>query len=315
MHRKIPTFITLAAIGMLLSRCFETTQQANAFDEDAVERPALEREIEGGNAVEREPLERKLEGGKADWNVFARAVERLFVGEEPEAVEGIMALEDAIIGDVNNPQLQRFLPVLNRVLTIEIHYLRKICNPDAQQLEQIRTAGKSQLLAIGKKLVQNEHNAFRNVDNGARGLLLDALLESTEEVLPAEKYEKYLAELQQRKAARIEGACELMTMHVDHSLSFSVEEYDKVVEVLVKHAQPQWSSNLQTFLYPEYCPLPDSSVLNPVLNERQKKVWQGKSRPNSSISFGWPQNIGIDQLGGGIQLEELDDYSGEDANE
>ncbi|HUG18975.1 MAG TPA: hypothetical protein VMM56_08345 [Planctomycetaceae bacterium] len=278
---------------------------------ESVERPPLERKIEGTDLVEREPLERKLDADKADWNLFARAIERM-IGPAAPARERVRP--GALLGNAD-PRLQQYLPALNRVLTIEIHFLRKVADPEPEQLEKIRTAGSAELLVMAGELSRNEHGAFQNKENGARGQLVDVLLKSAGDVLPQDKYERYRAEVRQRDASRIRGACEWMTMHIDHNLSFSVEDYGKVTQILIEQAKPSWSSNLQTFMYRDYCPLPDVSDLEPVLNERQKKIWSGKSRTNSRISFGWPQNIGLDQLGGGVQLEELDDYSQEAADE
>lgn len=304
------SFISIFTLG-ILSLATSLTMADDVGTVESVERPPLERKIEGTDVVEREPLERKLDAGKADWNLFARAIEQM-IG--PAAPARGRARPVPVLGNLD-PRLQQYLPALNRVLTIEIHFLRKIADPGPEQLEKIRTAGSAELLVLAGELSRNEHGAFQNKENGARGQLVDVLLKSASEVLPQDKYERYQAEVRQRDAARIRGACEWMTMHIDHNLSFSAEDYDKVTRILIEQAKPSWSSNLQTFMYRDYCPLPDVSDLEPVLNERQKKIWSGKSRTNSMISFGWPQNIGLDQLGGGIQLEELDDYSQEAADE
>lgn len=310
MRCKFLLFTTIYVAG-LFPHTMSSTMADEAAAVESVDRPPLERKIEGGLAVDREPLERKLDAGKADWNLFARAIERM-IGPAAPARE--RARPAPLMGNAD-PRLQRYLPALNRVLTIEIHFLRKIADPGPEQLEKIRTAGSAELLVMAGELSRNEHGAFRDKENGARGQLIDVLLKSAGDVLPQDKFERYRAEVQQREAARIRGACEWMTMHIDHNLSFSVEDYDKVTQILIKQAKPSWSSNLQTFMYRDYCPLPDASDLNPVLNDRQKKIWKGKSRTSSMISFGWPQNIGLDQLGGGVQLEELDDYSQEAADE
>jgi hypothetical protein len=288
---------------------------AYAEDPESVEPTELERPIDGVGSVEREPLERDLDdaGGAganregAGLNRFIRALGRMVRPDNGRNNNNLIPAFD--------PQIQRFMPDLNRLLTIEIHYLRKICNPGPQELEQIRAAGKAELIELAKVIAKNEHSAFRNEEKDARERLLDVLLDSAREVLPSDQFERYQSEVQKRLAFRSEGASELITLHVDHSLAFTSEEYDRVAAHLVENAKPQWAHNLQTYMYRDYCPLPDSSLLAPVLNERQKKVWNIQGRTHSMIHFGWPQSIGLDWLGGGHRLEELDDYSNETDDE
>jgi hypothetical protein len=137
------------------------------------------------------------------------------------------------------------------------------------------------------------------------------LLASAKKVLPADKFESYRKELEERKAARLRGACEMMTLNVDRTLSLPLDDYDKVVQLLNENPQKQWTHTMQTFLYKEYCPLPGVELIEPVLNDRQKKIWSGKPRRTSGVIFGWPANLGLQQWGLNVKLEELDDYSRE----
>ena len=103
----------------------------------------------------------------------------------------------------------------------------------------------------------------------------------------------------------------MMTLNVDHTLSFPLDDYDKVVQRLIDNPQPEWNNTMQVFFYRDYSPLPSIDLIKPLLNERQQKIWSAKPRRSSGIMFGWPANIGLQQWGLNVQLKELDDYSGE----
>lgn len=274
----------------------------------AEKRDRGEQDAPADKAVAREPLERNLDRDEAvaegDEEAEAQGVVEMILGGFALPVQ-----DDA--GDDLPANLRPFMPAFNQALTIEIHFLRKVSNPDEEQLKAIRAAGQTKILELARVVARNQHQAFNDESQGGRGPLQKALLASAKKVLPTDKYESYRKELEERKAARLRGACEMMTLNVDNTLSFSLDNYDKVVQLLTEKAQPQWTHTMQAFLYKEYCPLPGVELLKPLLNDRQQKIWSGKSRRSSGIVFGWPANLGLQQWGLNAQLQELDDYSGE----
>jgi len=345
--RKNRSALRCASIAVLLIglTCFVRGSQAQDLfgrraraQELKVAPEPLERDIEGGDADDRaqSPVfaqKKKNEAQAEDANgaVAREPLERVLGrnGGDAAAAEGdaqaVQGVVEMLLGAFNGPapaddgnipaNLRPFMPALNDALTIEIHYLRKCCNPDEQQLKALRAAGEKKIVEIAQIVARNQHQAFNNEVLGGRGPLLEGLLAEAKKVLPAEKYDSYRKEVEARQAARLRGACEMMTLTVDHTLSFPPDVYDKVVQLLTENSQPQWTHTMQTFFYQDYCPLPGVELLKPVLNDRQQKIWSGKERRTSSISFGWPANIGLQQWGLNVKLKELDDYSREAADE
>lgn len=270
-------------------------------DDAAVERVAeepLEDEDGAAAPVDPEPLERDVAADAA-----ADAVANLGVIVE-EAVEGL-------VGGVAAPQVgQQFLPGLNRALTIEIHYLRKICNPPEEQVAAIRKAARAGLPRLAKELNAGQNRGLQGNGKSTREKLVEIVLAAAKRFLPEEQAKRYEEELAARKAYRRRGAAEMMTILIDDRLSLSDEQYEKVPAALISKWEPRWSRNLQVFMYDGYWPVPDSGILDPILTDDQKKLW-GAQRRNSAMNvwFGWEAELGLDQMGGGVELKELDDYS------
>ena len=261
---------------------------------------------EDDNRVAREPLERDGEAEEAEAAAPAAA-------GDPEKILNLLdafnvgGLMDAIQGVP--PELQQFMPTLERLLTIEIHFLRKVCNPGPDELKQIRRAGKAELITIAKWLNKNQNrNPGTNDEESPRWRLQNALWKRAEKVLTKEQSARYQQEIQTRNEVQKNAAADMMTLHVDRLLSLSPEQYEQLPALLLKNWKPRWSRNLQVYMYDDYCPLPSASVINPILDDEQKKIWRSKGR-DSSIWFGWESDIGLDQFGGGQHLKELDDYS------
>lgn len=251
---------------------------------------ALEDEDVAAAPVDAERLERTDEEMKADE-----------ADQAPEAVGWVQ------IG--RQPGLQQFMPLLKRALTVEIHYLRKICNPSPEEVAAIRKASEAELPKLAKELNGGRNRGLMVDGKSTREKLIEVVESAAEKALPAEQARRYRDELKARADARLRGAAEMMTVHVDRRLAFSNEQYDRVPEILLEHWKSRWSRNLQPFTYGEYCPLPDAATLDSVLTDQQKKIWRSRGR-DSRIGFGWESDVGFGQLGGATELKELDDYSG-----
>lgn len=227
--------------------------------------------------------------------------------EEMEAGEAAEAVQWAAVRQPGG--LQQFMPLLKRALTVEIHYLRKICNPSPEKVAAIRKASEAELPKIAKELNGGRNRGLMGGGKSTRQKLIDVVQSAADKTLPEEQARRYRDELKARADARLRGAAEMMTVHVDRRLAFSNEQYERVPEVLLKNWKSRWSRNLQAFTYDDYCPLPDAATLNEVLTDHQKEIWKSRGR-DSRIGFGWESDVGLGQLGGATELKELDDYSG-----
>lgn len=208
--------------------------------------------------------------------------------------------------DIPDEMLNQFLPTLSKVLTAEIHFVRKVCRPDDEQLAAIREAGEEELKSIARTYASmmrnNRHTGFP--DGHER--VCRVLREKVEALMPEEAAQRYGDELAARAAAEKEATVGMMTVVIDRLVCLSPEQFDQASEAIGKNWDEQWSGNLQVFTYEQYAPIPPPGVLQKFLDSRQQELLRG--RPNhSTIHFGWEQEMRV--LGmNDLALEELDEY-------
>lgn len=217
--------------------------------------------------------------------------------------------EDA---DIPPEMLQQFMPHLNKLLLAEIHFLRKICQPDPETLARLRQAGEEEIVSIARMYARlmrkNQHSGFPD----ARELLTFALRKRVEESLPEDAARRYREELAARTEASKQATQGMMTVILDRHLALTPQQYERVAETVGENWHEDWGQNLQVFLYDEYAPVPGPDVLNPLLNDRQRELLKDRAN-HGRIHFGWEQEIGIFNWGVGVALDELDEYPGEEA--
>jgi hypothetical protein len=214
--------------------------------------------------------------------------------------------------DIPPDMLKQFMPHLNKLLVAEIHFLRKVCQPDPETLARLRQAGEEEIVSIAKMYARlmrkNQHSGFPD----ARELLSFALKKKAEELLPAAAARRYREELTARTEAGKQATQAMMTVILDRHLALTPQQYDQVAEAVGENWKEDWGQNLQVFLYDEYAPVPGPDVLNPLLNDRQRELLKDRAN-HGRIHFGWEQDIAVFNWGVGVALEELDEYPGEEA--
>jgi hypothetical protein len=202
--------------------------------------------------------------------------------------------------------VNQFTPHLKKVLTAEIHFVRKVCRPDAEQLAAIRKAGVEQLDSVAKQYAKLQQGGRHSGFPDARELIAAGLQKTIDEVLPEEAAQRYRDENAARIEARRQAVTAMMTTLIDRELALTPEQFDQVDRAIGEKWDDQWGRNLQMFLYDQYAPMPHASVLTPLLNEQQKEVWKGRVN-HGMIHFGWEQDLGVNWMGG-AELQELDEY-------
>ena len=231
----------------------------------------------------------------------AKAVEKLVeVEEAPVAREAVML---AFPGNANN--VDRFTPLLKQLLKIEMAYLVKVCHPNDEQKALIRKQGDAAVADIAKKMMAAQNGRRGNAGfPDARKLMTDALHKALVEA-KSDKATDYAQEIAAREAARKEAGVAMMTAQIDRTLFLAPDQHVAMAKVIEKNWKDEWSRNTQAFLYIDYLPTPDVSVLSGAMNNQQQAVW--KARPNyGTISFGWEGDLGLNNgfVDAGVDEEE-----------
>jgi hypothetical protein len=232
----------------------------------------------------------------------AKAVEKLVDGDAPaNAAPAVMM---AFPGN-NGDNVDRYTPLLKQLLKLELAYAVKVCHPNDEQLALLRKQGDAAVPVIARQMVaaQNGRRGTAGFPD-ARKLMTDALHKALVEG-KSEKATEYAQEITAREAARKEAGVAMMAAQIDRTVFLAPEQHGALTKVIEKNWRDEWSRNSQAFLYIDYLPTPDASVLGTAMNEQQKSVW--KARPNyGMISFGWENDLGLANgfLGGGVDIEE-----------
>lgn len=215
------------------------------------------------------------------------------------------AVIDAVEIKVGPDFVNQFTPLLNKLLTAELHFVHKVCEVDGEQLAQLQKVGKAKMAVMAKtyEKQQNRHQSSEWPD--AREALTDAFQEQVDALLPEEVATRYREEIAGRRQAKHEAARDMMTVLIDRKLSLTPEQYEQAGEVIDEKWDPRWSKNMQMFLYDQYAPLPEANVLRPVLSERQRTMWESRTN-HGLISFGWEQDLGLRTPWGDVGDLEVD---------
>lgn len=218
----------------------------------------------------------------------ARAVEKLVEVDEAPAPRAAVML--AFPGNANN--VDRFTPLLKQLLKIEMAYLVKVCHPNDEQKALLRKQGDAAVADIAKKMMAAQNGRQGNAGfPDARKLMTDALHKALVEA-KSETATDYAQEIAAREAARKQAGVAMMTAQIDRTVFLAPDQHVAMTKVVEKNWKDEWSRNTQAFLYIDYLPTPDVSVLAGAMNEQQKSVW--KARPNyGTISFGWENDLGL----------------------
>ncbi len=200
-----------------------------------------------------------------------------------------------------------YTPFIAKVLTAELHFVKKVCRPTEKQFDEIHRSG---LLATAR--LSKHYEDLQRIRQTAnqwpkpRRQITAALQEQVDKMMPADVAEQYRQELAARLAAEREAAAGTMLIHIDAAVLLTPDQHDELSETLQGKWNNAWSSGPRLFMYPQYARMPESHVLRPHLSERQRSLWSQRNS-NTSVNFGWQMELGLqDWFGGGVELKAFD---------
>lgn len=203
--------------------------------------------------------------------------------------------------------LNQFLPPLKKVLTVEMHFVHKVCRPDDDQRAEIQSAGEREVDSVARTfatLQKNDRNSRVLAAGVARQRISAALRESVTAVMPEETARSYQEELEARAAALQEAGAGMMSVVVDRQVSLRPEQFDQLSAASIENWDQEWSSNLQIYNYDAYAPIPPARVLQKVLEPRQQDLLLGQ--PRGTIHFGWEHEMRV--FGMDLNVDELAEH-------
>lgn len=272
--------------------------------------PAVERGLADAFLAEirelRGPLVKQDAGQVADLEV-AVAGQILAVPAEPIVAMAIADPLEAIAGgdlanqpaDAEAMQLQafeqQFQGQFRGILKSELHFVRKVCQPDDQQFKPVVAKANDALKQATKKFAEVQRKMMRGGFRAGedmsypdpRKTIAEALQKAVRENLGEEQAEHYEREIVSRAEYRRKVAIQNLLFRLDNRLVLDDDQREKISEGLAGHFQESWSNQLEYMLYDHYqSNIPDDAVV-PFLNDSQKTVWElSKSNVQSFWGLG-----------------------------
>jgi len=184
--------------------------------------------------------------------------------------------------------INQFSPMLNKILDVELYFVQKVCQPNAEQAARLRKFGAGEVVTLAKLMAENQ-NQENTVD--PRQLLTKALGREIEKVCSAEAAKRYREEMSGRLDYKQAAAAGLMLANMDRDLFLSPDQAQKIEGELHQNWKPEWSRNLQGLMYPQYAPWPDAKLIQPHLTPEQSQLITHQN--HGGIQFGWEADAGF----------------------
>lgn len=216
--------------------------------------------------------------------------------------------QQAMAANLHNLEAQ-FRPQFEQLLCVELAFLRRACKPDAKAFVEVAKAAKADLNVPVRQYVRAVYMPqFRGqqpAENNPRLAMQKLLTPLAEAKLGPEKARLYRQKCEKREEARKHAVVVNLVAALDERLVLTAAQRAKLVDSLLPKYDHSWDGYCQVFSFNgEYLPpVPDESVV-PVLDEKQKSVWQEAVRLYGRVNFGVSINNGI-QFGEAADVQEI----------
>jgi hypothetical protein len=212
------------------------------------------------------------------------------------------------------PMIQQSKNQARPALRAELILVLKVCRLNTEEFRQINRAAQEMLDDVVSKVVDAQLNPRFNIPNGQRRpnidggkLLHDGFSAVVQKNLNHERWSKYEAERDKRDAYQKQCTLGYLIDAIDRELYLSAQQRTKVQESLYSHWDSGWQLYVDYLLFGnQFYPTNIDPLLNPILSDSQKKVWQNVQKVDGYWGFGgvWG-NFGND-------TDELAEELGED---
>jgi hypothetical protein len=193
-----------------------------------------------------------------------------------------------------------FEQTFRKLLTAELHFVRKVCQPTDDQFNQIHRAGLGAIAALNINRVgvaipdtRGSTNSLTKVD--PNDAIAAALANTIKQVMSEEVWSRYTQEIQARAELRRRASAAMIVQMIDREAVLSGEQFELLEASILEHWSPETSDAYTVMAYPMYATLPDASVLRSHLSSLQHRLWA--YRPNfRNVSLPWTMQLGLNEF-------------------
>jgi hypothetical protein len=210
-------------------------------------------------------------------------------------------------GDLaKSPDVMPYRPMLERAMTAELHFVKKLCDPNPEQFDELHRVASSAALSIAKTYAENKRRRTKmDAWPDPNEAIARQLAEAVRRLMPAVLADTYEAEIAGRFVAHRAASAALLVNLIDQQTMLSPDQQTDLFATLRDHWQPQWSTANVLLTYPQYATLPEPGVIRPHLTELQQRLWS--YRPTQRrITVSWQNHFGVNNALAAIGLEEFD---------
>jgi hypothetical protein len=185
---------------------------------------------------------------------------------------------------------QHFTLQVRPILAAELHRVRAVCELTEEQQIVIAEVGRDAMKQVVDKYVKYQQMRMQGMvqataNSNPRITIQEALLKAVALHLPREQASRYRDEVTKRDDFWKQTTVRNLVARLDQDLMLSTEQREDISESLLSHWDPVWAASVNHFLQGNsYSPDLPASLVSPLLDKTQMKVWHETPRP----AFGDP---------------------------
>jgi hypothetical protein len=210
-------------------------------------------------------------------------------------------------GNANlNPMIQQFVQQGRPMMRSEVLLVHSLYHLPKDKLRSLVKGAETALEAISKEMAEYQQGGQRVMLKGQNSSnpewakrLQEAIAADFKKQLTPTQFAGYQSEVDKRFAEHKEMGVRFMVDAIDRELLLSPKQRDQLLATLGPKWEEGWSTYLEYIMYGnQFFPQEVDRLVTPVLDETQKKVWQGTQRVSGLWGFGgvWGMQNGQDPL-------------------
>jgi len=220
----------------------------------------------------------------------AKAIRQREVEEKAEVAK-IQAIRKAKLIVGRDRWIQRYTQQGRPIVRGELLFVRTICQLKNEQLRAIsreteQTLGDLVLDMVDRNLAEIKPRRGSFSPDASKQLQERVAIIIKNHLGPAQ-WALYKSETDKRDASRKQAALSFLLDALERDLVLSNKQREELREPLSSHWDEDWYLSLEFVLYGnEFYPQALEQYVAPVLNENQKKIWQGMQKFEGRWGFG-----------------------------
>lgn len=204
------------------------------------------------------------------------------------------------------PMVQQFVQQGRPMMRSEVLLVHSLFPLSKDKLRSLVKGAEAALEVVAKEMAEFQQGGRRVILQGRTSnnpewskRLQEAVAVEFKKQLTPEQFARYQSEVEKRFAERKEVGVRFLVDAIDRELLLSPKQRDQLLTALGPKWDEGWGTYLEYIMYGnQFFPQEVDRLVTPVLDETQKKVWQGTQKVAGFWGFGgiWNFQNGADPL-------------------